>query len=342
MTLDADVLVDRRRLRRKLTFWRVAAVLVLAGALIGLFMQQFDPRARAHAHIARLAVNGVILDDQKRLKMISRMAEDPAVKGLILSINSPGGSTSGGEGLLEALRAFSEKKPVVAHIGTVGASAGYMIAIAADHVVARRNAITGSIGVLFQFGDAEKLLETIGVNMDAVKSSPMKAEPTFYKPISPESRAMLASLVSDSYDWFVDVVADRRGMDRSAALRLADGSIYTGHQARELNLIDAIGGEETAKQWLVDEKHLDEDLPVLDWKVEDGLPGLPLGEAVAGFVGQSVVATLFGQSTIAKMLFPEAQMLDGLVSVWHARGVGNATNTGGPANDKIRAGSKDC
>ncbi len=329
MSLDADVLVDRRRLRRKLTFWRVAAVVVLAGALIALFLQQFDPRARSQPHVARLAINGVILDDQKRLKMIGRMAEDPAVKGLIISINSPGGSTSGGEGLLEALRKFGDKKPVVAHIGTVGASAGYMIAIAADHVVARRNAITGSIGVLFQFGDAEKLLETIGVNMDAVKSSPMKAEPTFYKPISPESRAMLASMVEDSYDWFVDVVADRRGIERSTALRLADGSIYTGHQARELNLVDEIGGEEAAQQWLVDEKNLDEDLPVLDWKVEDGLPGLPLGEAVAGFVGQSVAATLFGQGTIAKMLFPEAQMLDGLVSVWHARGVGNATNTGG-------------
>lgn len=329
MTLDADVLVDRRRLRRKLTFWRVFAAVVLAVAIVIALLTQFDPRARGRAHIARLSITGVIIDDRKRLQLIEKMAEASSVKGVIVSINSPGGSTSGGEGLLQALRKLAEKKPVVAHIGTVGASAGYMIAIAADHVVARRNAITGSIGVLFQFGDAQKLLETIGVNMDAIKSSPMKAEPNFYKPISPESRAMLAALVKDSYDWFVDVVAERRGLDRATALGLANGSVFTGHQAIENKLIDALGGEETAKQWLIDEKQVDPDLPVLDWKADDDLAGLPLSDSVSRILGQALSAAVFGKNDVTKMLFPEALMLDGLVSVWHAPGAGNATYGGG-------------
>ena len=329
MTLDADVLVDRRRLRRKLTFWRVIAGVVLAAIVIVALLAQFDPRARAREHVARLSISGVIIDDRKRLQLIDKIAASSSVKGVIVSINSPGGSTSGGEGLLEALRKLAEKKPVVAHIGTVGASAGYMIAIAADHVVARRNAITGSIGVLFQFGDAQRLLETIGINMDAVKSSPMKAEPTFYKPASPESRAMLQAMVKDSYDWFVDVVAERRGLDRDEALRLANGSIYTGHQAIAHKLIDAIGGEEEAKQWLIDEKKLNPDLPVVDWKVDSDLPAIPLSNAFSKFIGQTLAETLFGKNSVTKMLFPEALMLDGLVSVWHAQGIENTTYTGG-------------
>lgn len=329
MTLDADVLVDRRRLRRKLTFWRVLAALVVAGGLIAVMISGLDPRQRGQAHIARLTISGVILDDRDRLELIDKMAEAASVKGVIVSIDSPGGSTSGGEGLLEALRRLAEKKPVVAHIGTVGASAGYMIAIAADHVVARRNAITGSIGVLFQFGDAQRLLETIGVNMDAVKSSPMKAEPTFYKPISPESRAMLEALVTDSYDWFVDVVADRRGLDRAAAEALANGSIFTGHQALERKLIDAIGGEDVARNWLVEERKLDAELPIVDWKTDGELADLPLADAAAQFLGQTLSEALFGRHGVAKMLIPEAVMLDGLVSVWHAPGAGNATYTGG-------------
>lgn len=329
MTLDADVLVDRRRMRRKLTFWRVLAAVVLAAIVIVVLLDQFDPRARSRDHIARLSVSGVIVDDRKRLQLIEKMTKSDAVKGVIVSINSPGGSTSGGEGLLEALRKLAEKKPVVAHIGTVGASAGYMIAIAADHVVARRNAITGSIGVLFQFGDAQRLLETVGINMDAIKSSPMKAEPTFYKPASPESRAMLQSMVTDSYDWFVDVVVDRRGLDKATTLRLANGSIYTGHQALQNKLIDAIGGEEKARSWLSDEKKLGADLPVIDWKVNDELADLSLSGSVSRIIGETLADTLFGKSHITKMLFPEALMLDGLVSVWHAPGAGNATITGG-------------
>src|SRR5690606_37690643 len=125
---------------------------------------------------------------------------------------------------------LSKKKPTVATMGTVGASAAYMAAIATDHIVARRTTITGSIGVIFQFPEVSQLLDKVGVQMDEIKSSPLKAEPSPFHAPTPEARAVIESIVRDSYDWFVDIVAERRGLDRSDALVLADGRIYTGRQ----------------------------------------------------------------------------------------------------------------
>lgn len=329
MTFDADMIVDRRRLRRKLTFWRAGAGIILILAICATAFYALDPRERARAHIARLPITGVILDDRARLQMIDKMAKSDAVKGVIIAIDSPGGSTSGGEGLLHALRKLAEKKPVVAYIGTVGASAGYMCAIAADHVVARRNAITGSIGVLFQFGNAKDLLETIGIDMDAVKSSPKKAEPNFYEPPSAEVRAMLEAMVQDSYDWFVDIVAERRQMDRGRALALADGSVFTGNQARERGLIDEIGGEEAATKWLVEKRGVGADLKVVTWTTDQDLAGLPLSGRIGAFFGETISAALFGQSGSAKYGLPGALALDGLVSVWQAPDVNGTNYTGG-------------
>lgn len=331
MTLDADMIVDRRRLRRKLSFWRVLAVIGVAAAIIVGTALAFgvEGGGKSRPHVARLNISGVITDDRERLNLIDRMAESDAVKGVIITINSPGGSTTGGEGIVEAIAKLREKKPVVTHIGTVGASAGYMIAIAGDHVVARRNSITGSIGVLFQFGNAQKLLDTIGVKMEAVKSAPLKAEPDFYSEPSPAARAMLASLVKDSYDWFVDFVADRRGLSQSATRELADGRILTGNQALQAKLIDEIGGEDDALQWLVDEKGLASGLPVLEWRKADDLARLGIVGRVAHLFGKGAAEAVLGSGSLRKIVAPEALMLDGLVSVWQAPSIAEAEITGG-------------
>ena len=332
MTFDADVIVDRRRLRRKLTFWRVLAVIGVAAAIIvaGAYAYGVKGGTKNRPHIARLEISGLITDDRDRLALIDRLTKSDAVKGVIVAINSPGGSTTGGEGVVEALAKLRAKKPVVAHIGTVGASAGYMIAIAADHVVARHNSITASIGVLFQYGNASKLLDTIGVHMEAVKSAPLKAEPDFYSETSPEARAMLASLVKDSYDWFVDFVAERRGLDPQTARALADGRVMTGNQALAAKLIDELGGEEAARQWLVSEKGLDEGLPVIDWRKDEPAFGeLGFTGKVAQLFGKGVAEAVFGTGAIRKIVLPEALMLDGLVSVWQAPSIAETQITGG-------------
>lgn len=320
MSLDADAIVDRRRLRRKLTFWRIAAFVILAVALGAaiLAVTGLNAPSRRSAHIARISVEGVILDDRQQLKMIRDISESTAVKGVILSINSPGGSTTGGEALYEALSELAKKKPLVAEIRTVGTSAGYMIALASDHVVARYNSITGSIGVLFQYGNIEKLLTTLGVEMDAVKSSPLKAEPDFYSTTSPEAQQVLETLVGDSYDWFVRLVAERRKLDEPRARELANGAILSGYRAKEAGLIDAIGGEDTAIAWLRTEKGVAADLPVVTWKVPAEQENLPFSMQIGRSLGEGAASTLLNHLSNAKGLISPSLTLDGLVSVWHA------------------------
>jgi protease-4 len=301
-------------------FWRIATFVIVGLLLIGglVYVSGVSDLARRSAHVARIPIEGIIVEDRKTLKMIEKISKSDAVKGVVISINSPGGSTTGGEALYEALRGLSEKKPVVAEIRTVGTSAGYMVALAADHIVARYNTITGSIGVLFQFGNVQKLMETLGVEMDAVKSAPLKAEPDFYSETSPEARAMLQTLVMDSYDWFVGLVAERRSMAPPKARELADGRILSGHDALSEKLVDAIGGEKTAIDWLVTEKGVAKDLPVVTWTTKENLQELPFSSRVSREFGKGIGSALLQPINNAKGLIPRGLTLDGLVSVWQA------------------------
>jgi protease-4 len=312
MTLDADALVDRRRTRRKLTFWRVAAFLLLAVALVAVAARFAGDGlvGKAAPHIARVTVSGVILADRKVDEMLADIAESDAVKGVIVAIDSPGGSTTGGEALYVGLRKIAEKKPTVATVGTLAASAGYMTAIAADHIVAQRTSITGSIGVYFQYGNVVELLDKLGVSVRTVKSAPLKAEPSpFTEPEVPGAREMIARLVDDTYQWFVDIVAERRSLDRGEALRLADGSIFSGRQALDLKLVDSLGGEPEAIAWLEEDRGVEADLPVVDWKPEAEFEGFGLGALALGGVGRLLGVDLAGLA--------REPALDGLVSVWH-------------------------
>ena len=312
MSLDADALVDRRRTRRKLTFWRAAAFVLLALALLaalGVFSGEGFGAAR-QPHIARVSVTGVILEDRDVTEMLETIAESESVKAVVVSIDSPGGSTTGGEALYVGLRKIAEAKPTVATVGTLAASAGYMTAIAADHIVAKRTSITGSIGVYFQYGNVAQLLDNLGVEVNMVKSAPLKAEPSpFTAEEVPGARAMIAALVNDTYQWFVDIVAERRNLDRATALRVADGSIFSGRQALDLKLIDQIGDEGDAIAWLEAERGVPADLPVLDWKPADDDGGFGFGASMLAAAGR-----LFGLD-LGVLL--ERPALDGLVSVWH-------------------------
>lgn len=311
MSLDADVLVDRRRIRRKLAFWRAAAfVLLVLAAAAGFYASgALGDLEHAGDHIARVEVTGVILEDRRVSEMLEDLAESDRVKGVIVAVDSPGGSTTGGEALYTGLRKLAEKKPMVATVGTLAASAGYMTAIAADHIVAGRTSITGSIGVYFQYGNVARLLDTLGVDVRTVKSAPLKAEPSpFDAEEVPGAREMIARLVDDTYQWFVDIVAERRGLERAEALRLADGSIFSGRQAVTLKLVDEIGGEPEAIAWLESERQVPENLPVETWKPKRDEDTWGLGAASLSLVGR-----FLGLSP-AQLAAPA---LDGLVSVWH-------------------------
>ncbi len=324
MTTDIDMLIDRRQMRRRVTFWRVAAVLLLGIASIAILSAAgaFSGVGTQGDHIARVEIGGTITTDRELIAMLDTIAEDETVKAMMVSINSPGGTAVGGEAIYEAVRRVAAEKPVAASVDTLAASAGYMIAIATDQVFARRASIVGSIGVILQYPNVEGLLDKIGVEVKSVKSSPLKAEPSPFSTAPPGTEKMLRGFIDDSYNWFVDLVAERRPFDRATALRLADGSIYSGGQGVENQLIDALGGEREAKEWLIGKAELADDIALTTWKPKregEGLFGTTaMGRMISRLTGLPL-GTLRAEDLhdIAPGIIPKRLFLDGALAIWH-------------------------
>jgi len=317
MAIRADDMIDRRRLRRKLTFWRVAAILVAALAIGAgsLWLIGDDFTGTATDHIAKVRIEGTITEDEELLERLEKIRKSAAVKGVILSIDSPGGTTAGGEAIFDAVRKLAADKPVVAQVGTLAASAGYMIASATDHIVARKSSIVGSIGVLVQFPNFTGLMDKIGIQLDEVKSSPLKAEPSPFNPTTEEERAMIRSMILDSYDWFVGLVEDRRPLTRAEVTALADGSVFTGRQALTKKLVDSLGGEQEAIDWLAT-KGVDASLKVVEWKPKGGGTGLFFVEAMTRQLARLIGMPDYG-ADVLREIGGDRIFLDGLLSVWH-------------------------
>jgi protease IV len=315
MTNDIQAYLDVATLKRSRFRWRVFGVLIFLGllaALFGLFSGGSSPR-ETETHIARLSIDGLITGDDATLRLIRDISRSEKAKALIVRIDSPGGTTAGSEAIYEELRKLGKDKPVVAVMDTVAASGGYITALAADHIVARGNTLTGSIGVIFSYPEVSKLLDTLGVKMEEIKSGDLKAEPNPYKPITEKARAVSMAMVQDSFNWFVGLIVERRKMTDARARSLSDGRVYTGRQAKQEGLIDEIGGEDAAIAWLEKEKKIEADLPVHNWAKPLPSRFAELGFD-AGWLAHALgleTATREAQETISKA------KLDGLLVLWH-------------------------
>jgi protease-4 len=284
----------------------VFAVLALVvAALTGLQGGGLLPTG---SHIKRVTVNGLITDDRKLTNAIEALATDDHVKAVILSIDSPGGSVAGGESLHDAIARVAAKKPVAVTMGGLAASAGYMIALPASRIFAREATLTGSIGVLLETGEVSGLLAKLGIGPEVIRSGPLKDEPSLVRPLSAEGKEVLQGLVNDMYEQFVGMVAEGRHMDLAKVRSLADGRPYTGRQALGLGLVDAIGGEREAKDWLVSAKSVPAGLSIQDLP-EGGIASRALSGQL-GVIVQDVWKTLISQSV----------SLDGALAVWQRSG----------------------
>jgi protease IV len=320
MSLDSDVIVDRRRMRRKLTFWRVLAALVAIAAIVTVGVVA-SPAGRAafttSGSIARVHIDGLIRSDNDRVEALERLEKSRAV-AVIVHINSPGGTTAGSEQLYDALVRLKAKKPLVVVVEGLAASGGYITAIASDHIIAQQSSLVGSIGVLFQFPNFGELLKTVGVKVEEVKSSPLKAAPNGFEPTSPEARAALEALVKDSYAWFRGLVKERRGMDEALLEKVADGRVFTGRQAVDLKLIDQLGDEKTAVAWLVAQKGIKSDLPVRDFKLEPRFGDLTFLRTATSItldaLGLGAIARQVEQGGVARAV--DRLGLDGMLALW--------------------------
>lgn len=319
MSLDTLSVLAHRRMRRRLTLWRslaviagVFALVVIAesgsdGGLSGIFQTN---------QIARVTIEGTILDDRSQVKMLKKIRDADHVKALLVFVNSPGGTTTGGESLFNNLRGIAKKKPVVAQFGTVATSAGYIVGLGADHIVTRGNTITGSVGVLAQWPEVTQMLDKLGIAFNEVKSGKLKAQPNPFSPANPDATQVMQETIDDGFSWFLSLVKTRRSLDPAQVPGLTDGRIYSGRQALKYKLVDAIGGEDAAVDWLVKERGVDKDTSVIDWKPETadptGFTGA-IGRAISGVFSAAVNRVI---SDVAATPGLGGVALDGLVSVW--------------------------
>jgi protease-4 len=306
---QAEVIVDRRQLKRRLFRWRILAILAVLLSLGALFWSGGDFK-KHFDHIARIHINGLITGDEATLNLLDDLAKSTRVKAVIIRIDSPGGTTAGSEAIYEKIRKIAKDKPVVAVMDTVAASGGYITAIATDYIVARGNTITGSIGVIFSFPEVSKLLETLGIRMEEIKSGELKAEPTPYKPMSDRVRQVSNEMVQESFAWFTGLVVERRKLSAERVKVLADGRVYTGRQAVTEKLIDALGGEEVALDWLQTQKKLPKDIEIIDWRSAQNAGATGLGFSVA-----NIVLKALGFEGLRRQV--ESARLDGLLVLWH-------------------------
>lgn len=302
MALNADTLLDRLYLKAQITRWRVLTVLFAVIAVIAV-VERFSPHysPMEKDFIARLTLDGFIGDDQKMYDLIDEVAENNKAKALIVWLDTPGGSAVGGEETYLRLRALAEKKPVVAVMRSIAASAGYMVALGADHILAREGTITGSIGVIIETAEVTELAKKLGIEPISIKSAPLKASPSPFEKATPEAKAVLRDVIMDFYNRFVDMVAERRALPRERVVTLADGRVYSGKRAAEYKLVDAIGGENEALAWLETQKNVKAGLEVKDVEIEE-----PKGFLES--LTQSVAGKFFQSSRLG---------LDGLNAIWH-------------------------
>lgn len=315
MTAESDYLLDRRRLKGRITFWRAVAFVLALVAIVaaGWVIAGRRLAGVGQAHIAKVEISGVISGDDRTLELLRNVGKSSA-KAVLVTIDSPGGTVSGSELLFQALRELSAEKPTVAVVRSMAASGGYIAALGTERIVAQETSLVGSIGVLFQFPNVTRLLDTVGVRMETTKSSPLKASPNPFEQTTPEQQAAVQALIGDSFAWFKRLVTERRGISGDALGVVADGRVFTGRQAAELRLVDEIGGQKQAIAWLEREKGVAKDLPVRDWKRRGaGELGLwSAGASVAGVLGFEKTAALLSQ--VGSGFDPAA--LEGLLALW--------------------------
>jgi protease-4 len=314
-TSAADYLVDRRRLRRQVGFWRIVAFVVAALAIVALGVRFSAAMGFGGKHIARLTLSGFIAGNDQTLKLIREARDSPDVAAALVCIDSPGGTTEGSEEVYDELRRLAAKKPVAAVVGGMAASGAYIAALATDRIFVRGNSIVGSIGVLVEYPNVSGLMDKVGIKLESIKSSPLKAAPNGFEPTSEEARAAMASLIADSFDWFKALVKDRRGLSDDELAKVDDGRVFTGRQGLTLKLVDAMGGEGEAIAWLEKDRGVTKNLPVRDYRPDAGWAGFKLSSLGAA------AADLAGLPSLAEALrYTDQPPVDGLVSIWQLSG----------------------
>jgi len=236
-----------------LSFLLVISIFFFLGSVASLFgrLAGGGGPKESRAHLTVLRIEGTIMSPDAYLESIRRIAEDKACKGLLVRIDSPGGAVGASQEIHTALLGLKAKGlPVVVSQGNLAASGGYYVSLAGDRIFSNPGTLTGSIGVILQFPEAERLLDKVGVKLNTVKSGALKDVGNFSRPPTPEEMRYLQSVIDNTYGQFVDDILKSRKIPKADLLRIADGRVMTGLQAKGYGLVDTLGGYREAERYL--------------------------------------------------------------------------------------------
>ncbi|ABV76306.1 MULTISPECIES: signal peptide peptidase SppA [spotted fever group] len=272
MSITPDYLIERRQIKSRLLIWKLAAIILIAIVFL-LVGKDFAPKEvlpinSNEDYIASVLIDEIILEDEKRDKKLKKIIDDSHIKALIVNVNSPGGTVVGAEKIYNILRKISAKKPVVIVMGTMAASGGYLISLGGDYIISHNGTITGSIGVILQTAEVTELAQKLGIKFNNFKSGELKAVPNPTEKLTEAVRVAIMDNIEDTYNFFLELVSERRNLPIEEVKKLADGRVYSGRQALKLKLVDAIGSEDTALKWLQEVQKINVNLLVKDYQLK--------------------------------------------------------------------------
>lgn len=252
-----DYIIDRYKLKNSVNKWKFIALILFLIALFTIFYHKGDSVSEIKSdYIASIDITGMLMQNKETIKSLNKIANDSNIKAVLVNINSSGGTGVGGESLYREFRKIAEKKPIVASIGEIGASAAYMAAIGTDRIYAYDISLVGSIGVIIMNIEVSELAKKHGINLELIKSSPLKGIPNYFEKLNGQQKEYIQSLVNESNKFFIELVKKRRSLSEDDLKKVSDGRIFTGSKANKLKLIDQIGDGADAVKWLQSKENL--------------------------------------------------------------------------------------
>ena len=256
--------------KKRITIWRMIAFVCLVSVIFLATTNIFNTdkiKKFNNKYVARVSIKNIISSTSFLESKLKGLEKDEVV-AVILDIDSPGGEVVSSERLYSFFRNLAKKKPVVSVIKGLGTSGAYMVAMASDYIISRNTSTVGSIGVVLETEEITELADKIGIKFTNFKSSPLKASPNMFEKITPDVEMVTNQLIDDIYDYFLSIFIERRNIKAIEAQEIANGQVYTGRQALEFGLVDKIGGEEEAIEYLKDNNINMDDIKIYDYDIK--------------------------------------------------------------------------
>ena len=263
--MKRNEILEKYLSKRSLIVKRFATVLISIILIFSFFL--FTSKKKDF--IATISIEGIISNPEDTLNDLENINKSSNAKALLVNINSPGGTFVSSKELYDKIKEISKKIPVVTYMREMATSGGFLVSLASQKIFSNIGTITGSVGVILQTAEITELLEKIGINPIVIKSGKLKATPNPLEVLSENDSRYLNDVIKSMQLEFLSILSENRNIESKTLEIISDGRIFTGKQAKELNLIDFIGSKSDAIRWLKDEAKLPQDIDILDYSKEN-------------------------------------------------------------------------